>query len=77
MIYKLSYYRMAEVTNGQDYARNQRIGKPDIELTYFEEAFTTENWIVRIYKRKKPQNRAPVMNGLSGDFKNYLPKPGK
>lgn len=29
-----------------------------IELEHLEEAMTTEHWIVRIYKVKKPANRA-------------------
>jgi dolichyl-diphosphooligosaccharide---protein glycosyltransferase len=30
----------------------------DIKLEYLEEAFTTSNWIVRIYKVKPPKNRS-------------------
>lgn len=69
VIYKLCYYRMGEVTNGMDYARNQRIGVQDIQLSYFEEAFTTENWIVRIYKVKDKANRSPTVSGQNGVFK--------
>jgi len=29
------------------------VGKKDIELKYLEEAYTTERWLVRIYKVKK------------------------
>lgn len=32
----------------------------DITLEYIEEAFTSENWLVRIYKVKHPENRPVV-----------------
>ena len=57
IMYKLSYYRAAEVTGGTDFARNSRIGVPDTKPEYFKEAFTSENWIVRIYEVKKDNNR--------------------
>lgn len=45
-------------TNGRfDRARGVEIGKKDVKLEYLEEAFTTSNWIVRIYKVKPPNNR--------------------
>lgn len=40
-----------------DRARGVEIGNKDIELKHVEEAFTTANWIVRIYKVKPPVNR--------------------
>jgi dolichyl-diphosphooligosaccharide---protein glycosyltransferase len=40
-----------------DRARGVEIGNKDIKLEYLEEAFTTSNWIVRIYKVKPPKNR--------------------
>ena len=57
VLYKLCYYRAAEITGGNDFARNQRIGVPDVKPQYFREAFTSENWIVRIYEVKKRNNR--------------------
>ena len=33
------------------------MGNKNIKLTRFEEAFTSENWIVRIYRRKDRPNR--------------------
>jgi dolichyl-diphosphooligosaccharide--protein glycosyltransferase len=74
VMYKLCYYRMAELTNGQDYARNQRIGVPQFTLQYFEEAFTSENWIVRIYKVKDIANRSPTISGVSGKFSGFKNK---
>lgn len=30
------------------------IGNKDFDLTYLEEAYTSEHWLVRIYRVKKP-----------------------
>lgn len=38
---------------GFDRARNRQVGGTNIVLTTMEEAFTSEHWIVRIYKVKK------------------------
>lgn len=35
---------------GYDRARNREIGKKDITLETMEEAFTSEHWIVRIFR---------------------------
>lgn len=39
---------------GFDRTRNVVIGNKDFDLTYLEEAYTTEHWLVRIYRVKKP-----------------------
>ncbi|PHJ20024.1 oligosaccharyl transferase stt3 protein [Cystoisospora suis] len=57
LMYKLSYNGLGRVTNGFDFARNTEIGQKEIVLKYFEEAYTTENWLVRVYKVKKPEAR--------------------
>ncbi|KAG6526407.1 dolichyl-diphosphooligosaccharide--protein glycosyltransferase subunit STT3B-like [Zingiber officinale] len=63
LMYKLAYYRFGEMTTeygkptGYDRARGVEIGNKDIKLEYLEEAFTTSNWIIRIYKVKPPKNR--------------------
>uniref|UniRef100_A0AC35U0I3 Dolichyl-diphosphooligosaccharide--protein glycotransferase n=1 Tax=Rhabditophanes sp. KR3021 TaxID=114890 RepID=A0AC35U0I3_9BILA len=63
LMYKLSYYRFGEISMGGgqrdafDRTRGYKIGKTDIKLEHLEEAFTSENWLVRIYKVKKPSNR--------------------
>ena len=36
--------------SGFDRARNREVGKKDITLETMEEAFTSEHWIVRIFK---------------------------
>lgn len=42
---------------GYDRVRNAEIGNKDFELDVMEEAYTTEHWIVRIYKVKDMPNR--------------------
>lgn len=37
---------------GFDRTRNAVIGNKDIQLTYLEEAYTSEHWLVRIYRYK-------------------------
>jgi dolichyl-diphosphooligosaccharide--protein glycosyltransferase len=43
---------------GHDRVRGYEIGRKDFELQHLDEAFTSEHWIVRIFKVKKPANRA-------------------
>lgn len=42
---------------GYDRVRNVEIGNKDFELDVLEEAYTTEHWLVRIYKVKDLTNR--------------------
>lgn len=37
-------------TPGFDRTRNVVIGNKNFDLTYLEEAYTTEHWLVRIYR---------------------------
>ncbi|KAI0038692.1 glycosyltransferase family 66 protein [Auriscalpium vulgare] len=56
LMYKMSYYRFHELFGGgqaTDRVRNQVMPKTGPTLDYLEEAFTSENWIVRIYQVKK------------------------
>ena len=60
LMYKLSYYRFAEAAGGegaQDRVRRTGLGKPFFKLTHFEEVFTTQHWMMRIYKLREPKNR--------------------
>ncbi len=63
LMYKLSYYRTWETVTapgqpqGYDNVRKANPGYKNYKLHYFEEAFTSERWIVRIYKRKPRPNR--------------------
>ncbi|KAH9958806.1 Oligosaccharyl transferase STT3 subunit [Russula dissimulans] len=56
LMYKMSYYRFPELFGGgqaQDRVRGQVIPNPGPSLDHLDEAFTSENWIVRIYQVKK------------------------
>ncbi|KFK36557.1 hypothetical protein AALP_AA4G138900 [Arabis alpina] len=63
LMYKFCYYRFGELVikygkpSGYDRAREVEIGNKDIKLEHLEEAYTTSNWIVRVYKVKPPTNR--------------------
>ncbi|GBG71322.1 hypothetical protein CBR_g8744 [Chara braunii] len=58
LMYKLSYYRFTDATgDGYDRVRGTQIGKKHFKLNYFEEVFTTQHWMVRIYKLKPVKNR--------------------
>lgn len=66
LLYKLSYYRFWEMRTerdqpyGFDRVRGQAIGYKNYDLDSVEEAFTSENWLVRIYRVKQPANRGLV-----------------
>ena len=65
LMYKMCYYRFGEdseggAPSGYDRVRNYEIGRKKFELNYIDEAFTTEHWIVRIYRVKKEKNRKPT-----------------
>merc|ERR1711976_250551 len=63
LMYKMCYYRFGSVYTeagkpaGYDRVRNAEIGNKDFELDVLEEAYTTEHWLVRIFKVKDLQNR--------------------
>ncbi|QFZ27217.1 putative dolichyl-diphosphooligosaccharide- glycosyltransferase subunit [Clavispora lusitaniae] len=71
LMYKLSYYRFAELFGGRDgidRVRNQHIpATRKITLDTMEEAFTSQNWIVRIYKVKDLDNLGRDMH-IAGEF---------
>lgn len=56
LMYKMTYYRFAQLFGGGqaiDRVRGQNMPLNGPTLDYLEEAFTSENWIVRIYEVKK------------------------
>eukprot|EP01053_Blabericola_migrator_P006968 Blabericola_migrator_1__6967@NODE_352_length_9495_cov_44_513789_g282_i0_p1_GENE_NODE_352_length_9495_cov_44_513789_g282_i0NODE_352_length_9495_cov_44_513789_g282_i0_p1_ORF_typecomplete_len734_score130_37STT3/PF02516_14/7_6e147PTPS_related/PF10131_9/0_0008_NODE_352_length_9495_cov_44_513789_g282_i052867487 len=58
VMYRLSYYNFHNnsITEGYDVLRRTHI--PTVgELKYFEEAYTTSAWQIRIYRVKKPRER--------------------
>ncbi|RMZ56966.1 hypothetical protein APUTEX25_005028 [Auxenochlorella protothecoides] len=62
-MYRLSYYRFAEtgplfgMPYGYDRVRQQTIGLPDFKLKHYEEVFTSEHWMVRVYRVLPEPNR--------------------
>src|ERR1700761_1347212 len=57
--YKMSYYNynaLFPAGQAQDRARAARLPQQGPELSTLEEAFTSENWIIRIYKVKDLDN---------------------
>lgn len=53
LLYKMCYYRFTELYGGReapDRVRGQNIPLDPIKLDAVEEAFTSQNWLVRIYK---------------------------
>lgn len=63
LMYKMCYYRFGDIyvdarhPQGYDRTREAVIGDKNVKLKHIEEAYTTSNWLVRIYKVKKPKNR--------------------
>jgi hypothetical protein len=45
---------------GYDRTRGVEIGNKNFKLTHLEEAYTSEHWLVRIYKVKDLDNRQKV-----------------
>ncbi|OEH80140.1 oligosaccharyl transferase [Cyclospora cayetanensis] len=62
LMYKLSYHRFSQATKGFDFARKVQIDSTAIRLKHFEEVYTTENWVVRIYKVRKRADRDTKMH---------------
>eukprot|EP00879_Flechtneria_rotunda_P032518 GHRR01035735.1.p1 GENE.GHRR01035735.1~~GHRR01035735.1.p1 ORF type:complete len:182 (+),score=41.02 GHRR01035735.1:256-801(+) len=63
LMYKLSYHDFAPATQkslgmyGFDRVRQTQIGKTEVPLKYFEEVFTSEHWMMRIYRVRDQPNR--------------------
>jgi len=80
LMYKLSYYKFADASSvmtgrrGFDRVRNTEIGKMDFGLKYFEEVFTTQHWMVRIYRvRDKPMRDRNLPNSMRMKGKQSKP----
>ncbi|KAF2750561.1 glycosyltransferase family 66 protein [Sporormia fimetaria CBS 119925] len=59
LMYKMSYYnynKLFPAGQAQDRVRQARLPAQGPELSTIEEAFTSENWIIRIYKVKDLDN---------------------
>ena len=66
LMYKMSYYRFGELQvdfrmpSGYDRTRGAEIGRKNFDLTHVREEFTSEHWLVRIYKVKPLDNHLKV-----------------
>ncbi|CCK70074.1 dolichyl-diphosphooligosaccharide--protein glycosyltransferase subunit STT3 KNAG_0D03280 [Huiozyma naganishii CBS 8797] len=72
IMYKMSYHGFPELFGGeaQDRVRGQHITQGDVgELHYFEEAFTSTNWMVRIYKIRDLDNEGRPLSQVSAATK--------
>ncbi|KAL9967500.1 hypothetical protein ACROYT_G025740 [Oculina patagonica] len=78
LMYKMCYYRFGELQldfrspSGFDRTRNVEIGNKNFQLEHLEEAFTSEHWLVRIYRVKDYVNR--VKSGVPKRATNLKPK---
>lgn len=80
LLYKMSYYRFTELYSGKeapDRVRNQNIPLDEpINLDTVEEVFTSQNWIVRIYKVKDLDNLGRDMH-TAAEFDRATSEPPK
>lgn len=64
IMYKLCYYRFWEDNGGRgfgfDAVRNQVMGYTHYKLKHFEEVFTSQRWLVRVFRRKRKNNREDI-----------------
>ncbi|XP_028394405.1 dolichyl-diphosphooligosaccharide--protein glycosyltransferase subunit STT3B-like [Dendronephthya gigantea] len=78
LMYKLCYHRFGDLQldfrtpSGFDRTRNVEIGNKNVKLTYLDEVFTSEHWLVRIYKVKDLSNR--YSSQLKRRITNHVPK---
>lgn len=76
IMFKMCYYRFGELTTvygrptGYDRTRNVEVGDKNIHLTHLEEAFTSEHWMVRIYRVKRDRTHPNFEHKLG----NHLTK---
>lgn len=80
LMYKLSYYRFGDLFNGKpanDRVRHQALSPEyakNIQLNALEEVFTSENWMVRIYKLKPEDPLGRPLKEVSDLDRNELTK---
>lgn len=84
LMYKMCYYRFGEMQldfrspSGFDRTRNVEIGNKNFNLEHLEEAFTSEHWLVRIYKVKDYANRVkskvPLRTTNLNPKTKYIPR---
>lgn len=81
LMYKMSYYNynsMFPAGQAMDRVRGSKLPQQGPELSVVDEAFTSENWIIRIYKVKPPDNLGRTLQEASAFEKgNKRKKAGK
>jgi len=79
LMYKMSYYNynsLFPAGQAQDRVRGSRLPAVGPELSTVEEAFTSENWIIRIYKVKPEDNLGRTLQEAQGFTKGNKRKVG-
>lgn len=69
LMYKMSYHNYHELFpagQAMDRVRGSRLPAEGPELNTLEEAFTSENWIIRIYKVKDLDNLGREHGAVAG-----------
>lgn len=80
LMYKLSYYRFGELFNGKpatDRVRRQSLSSDyaqSINLDIMDEVFTSENWMVRIYKLKPKDTLGRPLKSVAELERSHLSK---
>jgi dolichyl-diphosphooligosaccharide---protein glycosyltransferase len=79
LMYKLVYYRYGEIKTkskeekGYDSVRKTVIGNTGYKLKHFEEAYTSDRWLVRIFKVLDPPEMDPKMETRNAKSNSLLP----
>ena len=79
LMYKLVYYRFGEIKTkqnedkGYDAVRRGVIGNSNFKLKHFEEAYTSDRWLVRIYKVNDLPEMDPKMESRNSKANTVLP----
>lgn len=81
LMYKMTYHRYGDIFGphgiGQDRVRGVQV-RSAAELETLEEAYSTQHFIVRLFKVKKPDNLGrPLIKSAQGDSSSRKRKPGE
>jgi len=74
LMYKMCYFRFGEMQTvygrppGFDRVRHTEIGDKHVSFKYLEEAFTSEHWMVRIYRVKTDKTHPNFLDRLHRSF---------
>ena len=62
---------------GYDRTRNTVIGHKDFDLTYLEESFTSEHWLVRVYRLAQSPEIIPSFIFLYSELRSQMSSIGQ